>query len=106
MEDVYKVFNLDTTTQELLESSLTELSESALSMVKVNLIRQALNKGKDMQLTEGEVWYPYAPFVTENSNYYKNELENGTLKEVARFVADGKNISFLVATLLLVVLMA
>lgn len=63
---------------------------ASVAAIKLNIIRQALNKGQKMSFTEGTIWYPYTPFVTRESTYYNDELRDGEMVEVAQFTHDGK----------------
>ena len=50
-------------------------SRASAAMTKLNIIRKALNLGQDLHLTKDYyIYYPYNPFVTKRSTYYKKEI--------------------------------
>ena len=50
-------------------------------MFRLNIIRQALNFGQDMQLVTSKsyIYCPYNPFITkvEGFRYYKDQINSG-----------------------------
>ena len=55
---------------------LRYISKASAAMFKLNIIRRALNLGQDLHLTkDSPLYYPYNPFVTKSSFYYKSEGE-------------------------------
>ncbi len=42
-----------------------------------------------MEFIEGDIYYPYTPFITKSSTYYDEELKNGSLSVVAKFKQNG-----------------
>lgn len=48
-------------------------------MYKLNIIRQALNLGYDLikNAEDSYIYYPYDPFVTKSSTYYKSDINSG-----------------------------
>lgn len=65
-------------------------SKASVASIKLNIIRQALNKGQKMELTKGTIYYPYTPFVTRKSTYYNDELRDGSMVEGAQFMSNGE----------------
>lgn len=63
---------------------------ASVAAIKLNIIRQALNKGQKMSFTEGTIWYPYTPSITKESTYYNDELRDGDMVEVAQFTHNGE----------------
>ena len=61
-------------------------------MFKLNIIRKALNLGYDLSLTKNPkdsyVYSPFNPFVTENSTYYKHELELDKIKIIGKIKSE------------------
>lgn len=68
-------------------------SKAAAAMFKLNIVRKALNLGQDLCLTKNpehsNLYYPYNPFVTENSNFYKNELNSGEMEIIGKIKSEG-----------------
>lgn len=61
-------------------------SRSSAAMLKLNIIREALNLGYDLQLTENPkdsyIYYPYNPFTDESSNYVNEFNANKPSKKL------------------------
>lgn len=74
---------------ELIEK-IEEVSKASAAAYKLNIIREALNKGQKMEFTKGTIYYPYTPFVTRKSTYYNDELRGGSMVEVAQFMSNGE----------------
>lgn len=89
-EDAVNVLDLDIVKVMLTLSTIRKMSKASAAAFKVNLIRQALNKGQKMSFTEGTIRYPYTPSVTKESTYYNDELRDGEMVEVAQFTHNGK----------------
>ena len=62
-------------------------------MFKLNIIRNALNLGQDLLLAKDPkfswIYYPYNPFVTESSTYYKDDLNSGEMEIIGKIKNDG-----------------
>ena len=60
--------------------TIYNISKSSAAMFKLNIIRKALNLGQDLHLTKNSedsyIYYPYNPFVTKSSTYYKSEIDS------------------------------
>lgn len=70
--------------------NIFKATPASIAAIKLNIIRQALNKGQKMELTKGTIYYPYTPFVTRKSTYFNDELRNGSMVEVAQFMSNGE----------------
>lgn len=77
-------------TEGRLIEEIEEVSKASAAAYKLNIIREALNKGQKMEFTKGTIYYPYTPFVTRKSTYYKDELRDGSMVEVAQFMSNGE----------------
>lgn len=66
------------------------LTEGQMAALKVNLIRKVLNKGYKMNFTNGRIYYPYNPSVTQKSSYYEDEIKRGDHQIVAKFSVNGQ----------------
>lgn len=75
------------------------LSISTSAMFRLNIIRQALNFGQDMHLTKDPRnsynYYPYNPFITNNSTYYKNEIISGRMEVIGKIKSKGEEYNVL-----------
>ncbi len=70
-------------------------TKASFATLKINIIRQALNKGFKMSFTKGDVYYPQIRFVTQKSTFYNGELKSGYMRRVANFEVDGEEYSLL-----------
>lgn len=63
-------------------------------MFELNIIRRALNLGKDLHFTKNSenhhLYYPYNPFITTDSTYYKKELNSGAIEIIGKVKSEGK----------------
>lgn len=68
-------------------------SNASAAMCKLNIIRKALNLGQDLHLTKNpensHIYYPYNPFVTENSTYYESDVNSGRMEVIGKIKNDG-----------------
>ena len=70
-------------------------TRASVAAIKLNIIRQALNKSKKTSLTTGTIYYPYNHFVSKKSTYYKDEICSGEMEVVAKFRVDGEEYTLL-----------
>lgn len=79
--------------------NIATISKASAAMFKLNIIRKALNLGKDLHLTKASknsyIYYPYNPFVIEKSSYYKMELDSGKLEIIGKIKSEGKEYNVL-----------
>ena len=64
---------------------VARISIASAAIIKLNIIRRALNLGENMEFTKGNIYYPYNPFITKSSTYYDNEIKEGLMSVVAEF---------------------
>lgn len=57
-----------------LEQSV-KYTRAARAMIKLNIVRQALNLGHEMDFKKGTIWYPYTPAILPNNLYCKDSYE-------------------------------
>lgn len=73
--------------------AIANISKASAAMFKLNIIRKALNLGYNLHLTKNLknscIYYPYNPFVTENSIYYENGLNSGTMEIIGKIESEG-----------------
>ena len=74
-------------------------SKASAAMFKLNIIRKALNLGQDLHLTkdpeDSYIYYPYNPFVTKSSTYYKSEINSGKMKVIGKIKSEGEEYNVL-----------
>ena len=75
------------------------VSKASAAMFKLNIIRKALNLGQDLHLTknpEGSyIYYPYNPFVTKSSTYYKSDINLCKMDIIGKFKCEGEEYNVL-----------
>ena len=70
-------------------------SRSTSAMFRLNIIRQALNLGYDMQLVKNPsksyIYCPFNPFITkvEGFRYYKDEINSGVIEIIGEIRTGG-----------------
>lgn len=100
-----QVFNIDELTSDASKLSKMlvrysydinrTLSRSTSAMFKLNIIRQALNLGQDMQLAENprgsHIYYPFNPFITKTEGFrrYKDEIDSGIIEIIGKIRTGG-----------------
>ena len=74
----------------MVAKDVATFSRASAAMFKLNIIRKALNLGQDLHLTkDSSLYYPYNPFVTESSAYYKSELNSGEMEVIGKIKNEG-----------------
>ena len=80
-------------------NEMAETSRASAAMFKLNIIRKALNLGQDLHLTkdpEGSyIYYPYNPFVTKSSTYYKSDINSGEIEVIGKIKSEGEEYNVL-----------
>ena len=68
-------------------------SRASAAMCKLNIIKKALNLDKDLNLTKNSgnfnVYYPYNPFMTENSTKFENQLNLDEIEIIGKIKSKG-----------------
>ena len=94
-----KVLNLNYNFIKSQILDLTEISKASAAMLKLNIIRKALNLGQDLHLTKDSkdyyVYYPYNPFITKSSTYYKSEINAGRMEVIGKIKSEGEEYNVL-----------
>lgn len=76
-------------------SDVATVSVSVAAMLKLNIIRRALNFGYDMHFAKNPknsfLYYPYNPLATipEGYNYYKEEINSGIFQIIGKVRIEG-----------------
>ena len=82
-----------------ITKNIATISKASAAMFKLNIIRKALNLGQDLHLTkdpEGSyIYYPYNPFVTKSSTYYKSDINLGKMKVIGKIKSEGEEYNVL-----------
>ena len=83
-----------------ITKSIATISKSSAAMLKLNIIRKALNLGQDLHLTKNPkdsyIYYPYNPFITKSSTYCKSEINSGKMEVIGKIKSEGEEYNVLV----------
>ena len=83
----------------IVTKDIFTFSKASAAMFKLNIIRKALNLGQDLHLTKDPedyyIYYPYNPFVTKSSTYYKSEINSGEMDVIGKINNEGKEYNIL-----------
>lgn len=79
----------------LSESCYMEvISKASAAMFKLNIIKKALNLGKELSFTKNPedsyICYPFNPIIRKDSTYYSDEIKEGRIKIVGKFKVEGE----------------
>ncbi len=82
-----------------ITKNISTISKASAAMFKLNIIRKALNLGRDLHLTENPedsyIYYPYNPFVTKSSTYYKSDINSGIIEIIGKIKSEGEEYNVL-----------
>lgn len=82
-----------------ITKNIATISKASAAMFKLNIIRKALNLGQDLHLTKDPensyIYYPYNPFVTKSSTYYKSDINSGKMKVIGEIKSEGEEYNVL-----------
>lgn len=82
-----------------ITKNIATISRASAAMFKLNIIRKALNLGQDLHLTKDQkdhyIYYPYNPFVTKSSTYYKSEINSGKMEVIGKIKSEGEEYNVL-----------
>ena len=99
LENACEALGLDYSIISIVTKDIATFSKASAAMFKLNIIRKALNLGQDLHLTkdpEGScIYYPYNPFITKSSTYYKSEINSGKIKVIGKFKSEGEEYNVL-----------
>ena len=73
---------------------INKISKASAAMFKLNIIKKALNLGKELSFTKNPedsyICYPFNPIIRRDSIYYSDEIEEGKIKIVGKFKVEGE----------------
>ncbi len=82
-----------------ITENIAIISRASAAMFKLNIIRKALNLGRDLHLTkdpeDSYIYYPCNPFITNDSNYYKSEINSGKMEVIGKIKCEGEEYNVL-----------
>lgn len=69
-------------------------SKASAAMYKLGIVRNALNFGHVLHLTENPkdsfIFYPFNPLITNDSDYYEDELSSGEMEIIGKIRCNGE----------------
>lgn len=73
---------------------IKRISRASAAMFNLNLIKKALNLGKELSFTKNPedsyICYPFNPIIRKDSTYYSDEIKEGRIKIVGKFKVEGE----------------
>lgn len=82
-----------------ITKNIATISKASAAMFKLNIIRKALNLGQNLYLTKNPedsyIYYPYNPFVTKSSTYYKSDINLCKMEIIGKFKCEGEEYNVL-----------
>lgn len=98
-KDACEALNYDYIAAIITARNIAVFSRASAAMFKLNIVRKALNLSKDLHLTKDPkdycIYYPYNPFVTKSSTYYKSEINSGKMKVIGKIKSEGEEYNVL-----------
>ena len=101
-EDALTALGYKESTKVYIRNTINDISmysRASAAMTKLNIIRKALNLGKDLRLTKNSkssyIYYPYNPFITKSSAYYKSEINSGKIEVIGKIKSEGEEYNVL-----------
>lgn len=98
-EDALTALGYKESTKVYIRNTINDISmysRASAAMSKLNIIRKALNLGQDLHLTKDYcIYYPYNPFITKSSTYYKNKINSGKMEVIGKIKNEGKEYNVL-----------
>ena len=95
-EDALTALEYSENNKEYIRNTINNVfmySRASAAVCKMSIIRKALNLGKDLNFTKNsgnlDVYYPYNPFITENSTNFKNQLSSGEIEIIGKIKSEG-----------------
>lgn len=101
-EDALTALGYKESTKVYIRNTINDISmysRASAAMTKLNIIRKALNLGQDLHLTKNPkdsyIYYPYNPFITKSSTYYKSEINSGKIEVIGKIKSEGEEYNVL-----------
>ena len=98
-EDAVNELGKDIEHAKFIVNVLEHQSKASAAMYKLNIVHKALNLGQDLHLTkdpeDSYIYYPYNPFVTKSSTYYKSDINSGKMEIICKIKSEGEEYNVL-----------
>ena len=96
-EDALTALGYTETTKVYIRNTINDISmysKASAAMSQLNIVRKALNLGQGLHLTKNPkdsyIYCPYNVFITEDSIYYKTEINSGKFEIIGKIKSEGK----------------
>ena len=101
-EDALTALGYKESTKVYIRNTINDISmysRASAAMSKLNIIRKALNLGQDLHFTKDPkssyIYYPYNPFITKSSTYYKSDINSGKIEVIGKIKSEGEEYNIL-----------
>lgn len=78
-------------------------SKASAAMFKLNIVRKALNLGKDLHLArdpeDSLIYFPYNPIITKNSTFYSDAIKSSKIEVIGKIKSEGEEYNVLGGTI-------
>ena len=92
-EEALTALEYSESNKEYIKNTINDFSmysRASAAMCKLSIIRKALNLGKELHLTGNlNVYYPYNPFMTENSTNFEKQINSGKMEIIGKIKSEG-----------------
>ena len=95
-EDALTALEYSENNKEYIKNTINDVSmysRASAAICKLNISKKALNLGKDLHLTKNSgnlsIYYPYNPFMTENSTNFEKQLNSGEMEIIGKIKSEG-----------------
>ena len=99
LENACEALKLNYSIISIVAKDIATFSKASAAMFKLNIIRKALNLDQDLHLTKDSkdyyIYYPYNPFITKSSTYYKSEINAGKMEVIGKIKSEGEEYNVL-----------
>lgn len=94
-KDACDALNYNYIVANITARNIAVFSRASAAMFKLNIIRKALNLGQDLHLVKNPkdsyIYFPTNPFITRNSNFYKEEMDTGKIEIIGKIKSEGED---------------
>lgn len=96
-EDALRALNYSGWDMQKIEDNIKSIycysSKASAAMIKLNIIRKALNQCYDLHLTknakgQNHTWYPCFRLITKSSTFYDSKLKSGEYKKLGEITSE------------------
>lgn len=92
-EDALTALKYNESTKVYIRNTINDISmysKASAAMSQLNIVRKALNLGKDLYLTKYPIWYPINPFLAKDATHFRNKLKEHETEVVGKIKNEGE----------------